>query len=403
MSLAAQAQTFTILHNFTGGSDGYYPTAGLTWKGSGNLFGGAGPDAVFRFSRAGTGWVLNPIFEFNGSDGGFPTGRLTVGPDGALFGASYFGGIPDCADGAGCGLIFNLRPPGSFCRNPFCTWTETILYQFNPLNFPHDGFFPNGGILFDPAGNLYGTTQLGGDNQGIVYELSPSGGGWVETVLHDFSGGSDGGTPQAGMVMDQAGNLYGATYAGGDPTCLFNDLACGVVFELSPTSNGWVETVLHTFQNGSDRADPLGGLIADGKENLYGTTSTGGANNGGTVFQLTPSNGGWTLNVLYSLTGNPRSQTGPKGLLAIDSSGNLYGVTNSEGPNSAGNLFKLTPNGGGDWTYTDLHDFAISSSNGAFPEDGPALDANGNLYGTTLQGGTGTCSYGCGVIYQLTQ
>lgn len=160
--------------------------------------------------------------------------------------------------------------------------------------------------------------------------------------------------------------------------------------------------MLHTFKNGSDGADPLGGLIADGNGNLYGTTSTGGANNGGTVFELTPSNGGWTFNVLYGLTGNPRSQTGPKGLLAIDGSGNLYGVTNSEGANSAGNLFKLTPNGGGNWTYTDLHDFAISSSNGAFPEDGPTLDANGDLYGMTLQG-TGTCSYGCGVIYELTQ
>lgn len=231
MSPAAQAQTFTILHNFTGGSDGYYPTAGLTLKGSGNLYGGAGPDAVFRFSRAGTGWVMSPIFEFNGTDGGSLTGRLTVGPDGALFGASYFGGIPDCADGAGCGLILNLRPPGSFCRNPFCWWIQAILYQFNPLNVPGDGYFPNGGIVFDTAGNLYGTTVYGVQSQGTVYEISPSGGGWVENSIYEFSGGADGGSPQAGMVMDQAGNLYGATYGGGIP------LACLAISPVAWSSN----------------------------------------------------------------------------------------------------------------------------------------------------------------------
>jgi len=113
-----------------------------------------------------------------------------------------------------------------------------------------------------------------------------------------------------------------------------------------------------------------------------------------------PSNGGWSFHVLYSLSGNPRSQTGPKGLLALDISGNVYGITNSEGQ-SAGNLFKLTHSGGA-WIYTDLHDFAISPDNGAYPEDDPTVDGNGNLYGTTLEGGTGTCPYGCGVIYELT-
>lgn len=404
LAAALHAQTFTVLHDFSGGADGYNPTAGLTFKGAGNLYGGAGPSAVFRFKQQGTGWILNPIFEFNGINGDFLNGRLAVGPDGALFGASYFGGVPDCADGAGCGLVFRLMPPQSFCRNPFCSWTETIVYQFSPIQIPSDGYFPNGSFVFDNAGNLYGTTLYGGTHsQGTIFEVSRSGGGWVENAIYAFGagGGEDGGTPNSGMVIDQAGNLYGTTFGGGDPTCLFNDLACGVVFELSPTPSGWVQTVLHTFQNGSDGADPLGGLIADSSGNLYGTTSIGGANNGGTVFELSPSNGGWTFNVLYSLTGDPRSQVGPKGLLAIDSSGNLYGITNSEGPQSAGNLFKLTHSGGA-WVYTDLHDFAISSDNGAYPEDGPTVDAQGNLYGTTLEGGTGNCPYGCGVIYELT-
>ena len=396
------AQTFTILHNFTGGADGDSPTGGLIFKGTGNLYGAAGDAAVFRFHYQGASWVLNPIFEFNGTNGAFPYGRLTVGPDGALFGVSYYGGIPECHDEAGCGLVFRLQPPQTFCANPFCFWTETILYQFNPLNAPRDGYGPNGGIVFDSAGNLYGTTDMGGEgDQGTVYEITRSGGGWVENSIFQFDSGPDGGIPNAGMVIDQAGNLYGTTYQGGDPTCLFGDLACGVVFELSPTSSGWVETVLHTFQNGSDGADPLGGLIADSNGNLYGTTSIGGANGGGTVFKLTRSGSNFTFSVLYSLTGNPRSQIGPEGLLALDSSGNLYGITNSEGPQSAGNLFELTPSGG-IWIYTDLHDFAISPSNGAYPHDGPTLDGNGNLFGTSLEGGTGNCPYGCGVIWELT-
>ncbi len=400
-SQPAQAQTFTVLHYFTGGDDGYYPTGGLTFHGSGNLYGGAGPVAMFRLKREGTGWVLTPIYEFNGTDGEFLNGRLTVGPDDALYGASNLGGRPDCADGAGCGLVFSLRPPESFCRSLLCFWTQTIVYEFNPLNLPRDGYFPNGGIVFDTAGNLYGTTSSGGIyGQGTVYEITPSGGGWVENAIYDFGGGGDGGAPNAGMVIDQAGNLYGTTYMGGDPTCYLNEDSCGVVFELSPTSNGWVESVIHTFQY-SDGAYPLGGLIADSNGNLYGTTEIGGSNNGGTVFELTPSNGVWIFNVLYNLTGNPRSQVGPVGLLAIDSSGSLYGVTNSEGAQSAGNLFKLTPSGGG-WIYGDVHDFAISTGNGAFPEDGPTVDSNGNLYGTTLEGGTGNCSYGCGVIYEVT-
>ena len=403
LAATLHAQTFTILHSFTGGGDGYNPTMGLTFKGSGNLYGGAGPSAVFRFKQQGTGWVVNPIFEFNGTDGDFLNGRLAVGPDGALFGASYFGGIPDCADGGGCGLVFRLMPPESFCRNPFCPWTQTILYQFSPIDIPTDGYFPSGNFAFDSAGNLYGTTLYGGiHSQGTAFEVSRSGGGWVENAIYPFLGAGDGGNPNGGLVIDQSGNLYGTTFGGGDPTCLFGDLACGVVFELSPTQSGWVETTLHTFQNGSDGADPLGGLIADSNGNLYGTTSIGGVNGGGTVFELTPSSGGWTFNVLYSLTGNPRSQTGPKGLLALDSSGNLYGITNSEGPQSAGNLFKLTHRGSS-WIYTDLHDFAINASNGAYPEDGPTVDSNGNLYGTTLQGGTGNCPYGCGVTYELTQ
>lgn len=392
----AQAQTFTVLHDFTGRGDGSNPAAGLTLYGEANLYGGAGQLSVFRLSHQGSGWVLNPIYQFDGTNGEFVAGRLTVGPDGGLYGATTFGGIPLCAAGAGCGLVFSLRPPAFFCRNPFCPWTETQLYNFD--QHPDDGHYPNGDIVFDAVGNLYGTTSNGGlYDQGTVYELTPSQSGWVESVLYDFTGTADGGTPNAGMVIDHAGNLYGTTSAGGDPQCL-DDSPCGVVFELSPTTSGWVETVLHTFQNGSDGADPKGGLIADHSGNLYGTTSVGGSNGGGTVFEMTPSNAGWIFNLLYGLTGNG-ARVGPMGLLALDSSGNLYGTTNSEGSQLAGNVFKLML-AGGNWVYTDLHDF--SGIDGTYPEDGPAVDASGNLYGTTFYGGTGSCDYGCGVVWEIT-
>lgn len=279
-------------------------------------------------------------------------------------------------------------------------WDQTVLYSLNPLGTPDDGYFPNGDLVFDGAGNLYGaTTAGGGADQGTILKLTPSQGSWVETVLYSFTGASDGGTPNAGMVIDHAGNLYGTTFGGGDPTC-YLDLACGVVFELSPTSSGWVETALHTFQDGSDGMFPNGGMIADHSGNLYGTTAFGGSNGGGTVYELTSSNGGWTFNVLYGLSGNIH-QPGPTGLLAIDSSGNLYGSTNQEGTHQVGNVFKLTK-AGGNWTYTDLHDFAGGSGDGSDPNDGPTVDASGNLYGTASQGGTGTCPYGCGIVWEIT-
>jgi uncharacterized repeat protein (TIGR03803 family) len=365
-AVPAQAQTYTILHNFTEGTDGYYPEAGLTLYGAGNLYGQAGRNSLFRLRQLGTGWVLGPIYEFAGSpDGLYPSGRLTVGPDGALYGATALGGLPDCADGGGCGTIYVTRPPGTFCRNPFCAWGEAVLYSFNPFGIQNEGIFPNGGLVFDAARNLYGTTTAGGaTDQGIAFELSPAQGSWTETILYSFSRSSAGGTPNGNLVIDRAGNLYGTTFEGGDFQCYSN--GCGVVFELSPTSNGWVETVLHAFHGGSDGEQPGGGLIMDRAGNIYGGTTLGGVHGGGTVFELTPSNGGWTYNVLYSLTGIPNADLGPMGILAIDAGGNLYGCTGSEGAYSLGNVFKLSLSGGS-WTYTDLHDFAGGPTDGHSP------------------------------------
>lgn len=393
----AEAQTYTVLHNFTDGSDGSNPTDGVTLQGTSNLFGGAGRAALYRARQMGTGWTLFPIFDFNDTNGLFPAGRVTFGPGGALYGAAGSGGLPECTDGAGCGLIYSMRPPSSVCRSVSCPWTETILYEFDPQHGV-DGYYPTGGLVFDAAGNVYGTTGFGGFfGGGTAFELSPSQGGWTENILHHFGQQqSDGDTPNGHLIFDTAGALIGTTETGGTNGGCFSG-NCGVVFKLTHSGSGWTETIVHTFNRASDGGSPANGLISDAAGNLFGVTGEGGANGGGTVYELTPSNGGYTFQVLYAFAGIAGS-VGLEGLLAIDSAGNLYGA-GGQGPSGHGLVFKLTPANGG-WTFTDLHDF--TGNDGNLPFDGPTLDGSGNLYGTTYYGGTGPCSGGCGVLYQIT-
>jgi uncharacterized repeat protein (TIGR03803 family) len=217
------------------------------------------------------------------------------------------------------------------------------------------------------------------------YELTPSGSGWTESVLHSFSG-SDGATPFSGVLPDGAGSLYGTTTAGGSANT-------GTVFQLKH-SIGWTETVLYSFRNGNDGSYPTAGLVFDGSGNLYGATSSGGSGGGGTVFKLTPSGGSWTYSLVYSFTGG--ANCGPWGNLFIDGSGNLYGTTVCDGANNAGSVFKLTPSGNS-WTCTSLHDFT-GGSDGKNPYCNVAVDTSGNLYGTTYAGG----SPGYGVVWEIT-
>lgn len=397
LALPLHAQTYRVLHNFTEGTDGYYPEGGLTLNGTGNLFGGAS-DSVFRVKQTGTSWIFSPIFDFNDPNGNNLAGRVTFGPSGALYGATYFGGIPNCIDGSGCGVIFSMRPTGSICRSVSCRWSQTVIYQFDPQNRLANGFGPNGGLVFDSSGNIYGTTYNGGlGNAGVVFMLTRSQGGWTLSPLYNFHESTDGGNPNGNLVIDRSGNIIGTTQIGGNNNC--PGPGCGVVFELTHTSSGWVESTLHSF-TGADGARPYGGLISDAAGNLYGTTLTGGANGGGTVYELTPSNGGYSFQVLYSSPGTS-GQFGPMGILGLDSTGNLYGVTNDEGAFGLGNVFKLT-HSGSQWIYSDLHDFT-GGSDGAAPYDGPVVDPSGNLYGTTLEGGTGSdsCPGGCGVIWEI--
>jgi uncharacterized repeat protein (TIGR03803 family) len=382
LATQAQAQTFTVLHNFTGGGDGSAPYAGLSMDRAGNLYGttSAGNSSVFRMSNSGSSWILTSLYTFKGgSDGAVPYSRVIIGPDGSLYGTTTVGGT-GCSPN-GCGTVYRLRPPASACKTALCPWTKTALYRFTGST---DGSSPSiGDLLLDQAGNLYGTTTAGGaDGQGVVFKLTPSGGGWTESVLWSFTGGSDGSDPQSGVIFDDAGNLYGTTYIAGKG-------GEGTVYQLSPSGSGWTENTLYSFTGGNDGSNPIGGVAMDAQGNLYGTTVFGGSSGGGTVYELTPSNGTWTFTLLQGFTG----YEGPYDTPTLDAEGNVLGTSSFTGGN--GQVFKLTPSNGG-WTYNVLHNF--TGNDGYVPAGNVILDSNGILYGTTLDGGAD----GKGVVFEIT-
>jgi uncharacterized repeat protein (TIGR03803 family) len=302
------AWTENILHNFYGGKDGGVPLGGVFVLGDGRVFGTTGTGGpggvvgcglVFELAPPATGstaWKEEILHDFGcAPDGDSPEGDLIMGPAGNLYGTTFGGGNGNCF--GGCGTVYQLSPPATVGG----AWTETVLYMFQ--NSP-DGVGPSAGLVRDRAGNLYGTSYRGsnfpGGCQGVgcgtVFQLAPPttpGGAWTETVIHNFTGGADGGTPLAGLTIDDKGNLYGTASAGGDLTCNAGTAVpgCGVVFELSPQAGGgWRQIVLHTFTGAPDGASPQAGItIRDGV--LYGTTISGGtgANGGqGTVFAVVP-------------------------------------------------------------------------------------------------------------------
>jgi uncharacterized repeat protein (TIGR03803 family) len=400
-SQAAKAQTYKVIYNFTGGADGQDPEAGLTMDKAGNLYGTTTGlysymGTAFKLSPKGSDWVFNLLYSFSGgSDGADPWARVIFGPDGSLYGTTHYGGGGPCRDiyGTGCGTVFNLRPPPRACTTALCPWSETVLYPFMAGS---DGGYPLfGDLVFDQTGNLYGTTSyFGAGNAGTVYMLAPSNGIWMESVLYPFTGGNDGGVPAAGLIFDKAGNLYGTTAGGGSG-------GAGTVFQLTPSGSGWAENVLHSFQEASEGGFPNGGLIFDQSGTLYtlyGTTITGGPGGGGTVFSLTLSNGKWVYTLLYPFSGTS-GNGGPWASLTMDPAGNLYGTTVNNG--GYGSVFKLTKTGS-TWAYKSLHDFT-GGSDGGLPVSNVIMDAAGNLYGTASYGGTGSgCVPGCGVVWEIT-
>lgn len=381
--VAAQAQVLTVLHDFTGGSDGSSPYASLTMDAAGSLYGttsggGIGFGTVFKLKRAGSGWIFTYLYLFQGgSDGAAPGARVIFGPDGSLYGTTYNGGGTGCG-GAGCGTVFNLKPQVTACKSALCPWTETVLYRFSGST---DGALPGAEVIFDGAGNLYGTTLEGGVGNctatgcGLVYKLTPTNGVWTESVLYSFNGGNDGALPLAEVIFDGAGHLYGTTEQGGSNNCF--GLGCGTVFTLAHFGSGWVENILYTFQ-GDDGYDRVAGLTFDEVGNLYGATYQGGGGQGGTIFKLTPSGGGgWTFTLLQGLVGDG----GPAATLT-EHNGNLCGTTFADGVHRAGSVFCS---------------FELDFDDG-YPRSRVVFDSNGNLYGTASEGG----AYGKGFVWKIT-
>lgn len=347
------AQTaFIPLYSFTDNGDGSSPVAGLVQASDGNLYGttyegGANGDgAIFRITPGGS---LTPLYSFKGgNDGAHPYSGLIQASDGNLYGTTAEGGAN------GDGVIFRITTNG----------TQTPLYSFTG---GRDGASPRGGLLQASDGNLYGTTTEGGTNgEGAFFRMTING---ALTPLYSFTDGHDGGFPEATLLQTHDGYLYGTTYEGGAN-------GYGVIYRI--TTNG-VLTSLYSFTNGNDGAAPVSGLLQTTDGNLYGTTEDGGANNYGVVFRFA-TNG--VLTPLYSFT-DGHDGAYPEGALVQGNDGNLYGTTYEGGANGYGVIFQIATNGAlaSLYSFTDGHD-------GANPIAGLALANSGNLFGTTIGGGT---------------
>jgi uncharacterized repeat protein (TIGR03803 family) len=408
LPLAAQAQTYSVIHSFTGGYAGSWPWTDLTITPNKHIYGttfhgGPGQDFYCQYTGCGTifelyqrngSWVFNPLYDFRLQYGGFPKSAPLIGPDGALYGASLTGGQTnsDCIN-SGCGTIYKLQPSVTPPGNPFLSWHPTITYAFTGSD--NDGGNP-GGIIQDQSGNFFGADGGAQFTCGLVYELRRNGSDWSFEKLYDgFDCHGDYETiGPGGLVLDPDGSIYGITYNGGSGQCTHYRLGCGTVFQLTHTDSGWVQTTLHEFNEAADGGGAAG-LVRDAAGNLYGGTESGGSGGGGTVWELSPgSGGGWTFQLLYSFPGS--EYRGPIGRMVFDAAGNLYGVTQADGAYQYGNVFKFTPSGGG-WAYTDVHDFSYDAG-GAFPMRGPSLDNSGNIYGTTMNGGIDNQ----GVVWMIT-
>jgi uncharacterized repeat protein (TIGR03803 family) len=380
LELPAMAQ-FNVIYNFTGGSDGGNPVTGVTLNPGGSLFGTtpggtSSPGSIYELRYVNSGWIFAPLYTFHGTDGASPFSAVTLAPNGVVYGTTSAGG------GNNDGLVYSLRPSPTVPLAANSPWHETELYSFTG---EPDGAGPVRDLAVDSAGNLYGTTQQGGTyGMGAVYMLTPVNGGWLESVLWSFSGGSDGGSPSGGVVIDAAGNLYGTAGGGGDPAC-----KCGVVFQLTPSMSGWSETVLYNFQP-SDGGIPMAGLAWDSSGHLYGGTCLPG-HNGATIFGLQFFGGTWNYFSIYTFTDN----TCIYDRLAVDVYGEVWGTSPTAGAYGAGKVFGLVYSSY--WLYGDLKDFS-GGDDGGMPFAGPTIDPLGEtVYGTAYTGGL----YNNGVVYGI--
>jgi uncharacterized repeat protein (TIGR03803 family) len=374
MSAAWARPKFKILATVPGGL-----FTGLTFDAKGNLYGvtGGGGDhnagTIFELTPGGQGWTLTTLHSFDGYDGGSPNGGLIFDAAGNLYGTAPIGGT-----GYDGGTFFEMTHGSG-------GWTFNVLYDFClRYHCPHGGY-PSG-LVMDRLGNVYGTAAAGGSySEGIVFELTPGSGNWNETVLRSFNG-TDGSSAYAGLIFDKAGNLYGTTSRGG----AYGE---GLVFKLRHVSGeGWKEQVLHSFCSAgfpcNDGLDVYDGVVFDGSGNLYGTTNQGGSSrcgetHCGTVFKLTLTRSGhWKHTVLYDFP-NPTNGSNPTSGVIFDKAGSIYGTAGGGSGSCSGGcgvVYKLSPGAGGKWKYTVLHKF--TGQDGGYPGGSVVLDGKGNLYGT---------------------
>ena len=370
-------QSYRVIYNFTGAADGGAPSSGLAIDAAGNLYGTTdyggpfGGGGVFKLTPSASGWRFNRLYAFSGANGAGPDSTLVVGADGRLLGTTYGGGL-------GNGVLFGLSPAGNILPSVFSNWMETLLYSFTGGS---DGSRPGGSLVLDSSGNIYGNAATGGANHGgTLYEFTNGG----IQVLHAFPGFPNDGSDPEGVVSGSDG-LYGITGSGG----------AHLLGTLYTTAGGY--QVLHSFMGGDPDGSPTS-LAADQAGNLYGTSSYSyiictapGEEQwvGTSVYKLSPPD--WNPSVLADLA----QLYGPTLLsrISTDTLGNIYGTIDNYGAYGLGNVFKLTCC----WNYTDLHDFTGQPNDGLQPEASPVVDAQGNIYGTTLNGGT----YGLGVVWEI--
>ncbi|HXR38675.1 MAG TPA: choice-of-anchor tandem repeat GloVer-containing protein [Terracidiphilus sp.] len=388
---ASAAPKEKVLHSFSCTPDACVPQATVVLDRNGHLYGTTsgggtgGAGTVYEVALGSHSSTETVIYSFTGSGGYTPYAPLIVDPAGNLFGTATSGGTHDD------GTAFELSPGSN-------GWTIDVLHSFDLTYHGSDGSSPWAGLVMDETGNLYGLTREGGIyGGGIAFELTPGSNGWTETILYSFCAKFgefcyDGSEPYFAPVLDDSGNVYGTTWAGGSDNL-------GTVFEISPVAGGgWKERVLHSF-GGIDGAQPYGGLVFDAAGNLYGTTQ-GGPTGQGTVFKLTPGpHGRWRQTILYTF---PHIQDGvyPQGTMARDKAGALYGIAgggNDCGGVACGVVYKLAPQTHGKWKYSVLYKF--NGPDGIWPQGGVILDKQErHLYGATESGG----AYGYGVVFEIT-
>lgn len=364
-----QAQTYSLLYSFSGAPDGENPYASLTVDMKGNLYGTTsaggsskacpiGCGTVFQLDISGKETVLRSLT--NAQGGSSPRSALYRDSAGFLYGTSYEGGIP------GAGTVFKLGARGN----------ETVLHNFTGDS---DGGYPYAGVIRDAAGNLYGTTQLGGGTCwnymgcGTIFKIAETG---TFSVLYTFTGQNDGEFPVGGLILDASGNLYGTTATG-------SVFGCGAIFKLDTADT---LTVLYSFGGQPDGCSPGASLIQDANGDFFGTTGVGGVYGYGTVFRL-DSTGKET--VLYSFSGNQDGANPSYAGVVRDAKGTLYGTTLQGGTNGFGTVFKLDSAG----KETVIHSFS-GGNDGMMPYGGLISDSAGNLYGAT--------SLGVGTVFKLT-